>query len=84
MIKYCQNPAFDGFVALPVGCDLEAVISRFKEDYPLYKIRYCLLRLLEAALTHDDFDSDECKDIIRLFKEMGCLLEVVYLGKFDK
>jgi hypothetical protein len=84
MLKYCPNSAFDGFIALPIGCNLEAVIKRFKEDYPLFELRYWLWRLLEAALTHDDFDSDERKDIIRLFKEMECVMEVVYLGRLDK
>jgi hypothetical protein len=39
MIKYCPNPAFDAFIALPPKCNLEAVIKRFKEDYPLYELR---------------------------------------------
>jgi hypothetical protein len=84
MLKYCQNPAFDGFIALPVGCDLDAVLSRFKKDYPLYELRYWLWRLLEAALTHDNFDSGEREDIIRLFSELECVMEVVYLGLVDK
>jgi hypothetical protein len=84
MLKYCQNPAFDGFIALPVGCDLDSVISRFKKDYPLYEFRFWLWRLLEAALTHDNFDSGEREDIIRLFSELEGLMEVVYLGKFEK
>ncbi len=84
MIKYCPNPSFDGFIALPVGCDLEAVISKFTRDYPLYELRYWLWRLLEAALTHDDFDSDERKSIIRLFNELERVMEVVYLGLVDK
>lgn len=84
MLKYCQNPAFDEFIALPVGCDQEAVVERFKKDYPLYILRYWLWRLLKAALTHDDFDSDERKDIIRQFDQLECLMGVVYLGLVDK
>jgi hypothetical protein len=84
MLKYCPNSVFDGFIALPKDCNLEAVIIRFKKDYPLYELRYWLWRLLEAALTHDDFDSDERKDIIRLFKELEYVMEVVYLGLVDK
>ena len=84
MLKYCPNSAFDGFIALPKDCNLDAVIIRFKKDYPPYELRYWLWRILEAALTHDDFDSDERKDIIRLFDQLECVMEVVCLGLVDK
>jgi hypothetical protein len=47
------------------------------------ELRYRLWRLLEAALTHDDFDSDERKDIIRLFKELECVAPGLVASRRD-
>jgi hypothetical protein len=84
MLRYCPNPAFDGFIALPKDCDVDAVVQRFKEDYNLYDLGDWLWKLAEAALTHDDFDSDERKDVIHFVHELECVMEVVYLGKVRK
>lgn len=83
MLKYCPNPAFDGFIALPAGSSLEAVISRFKEDYKLYDLRYWLWRVLEAALTHvDEFsEGSEREDLLHFMHELECVMEVVYLSQ---
>lgn len=83
MLKYCPNPAFDGFIALPVGCNLDVVVKRFTEDYKLYDFREWLWKLAHAALTHDDFDSDERADIIHFLHELECVMEVVYLELSD-
>jgi hypothetical protein len=57
------------------------VVQRFKEDYKLYDLRDWLWKLAEAALTHEDFDRDERKDIIHFVHELECVMEVVYLGQ---
>jgi hypothetical protein len=59
-------------------------VKRFTEDYKLYDFREWLWRLAEAALTHDDFDSDERKDIIHFLHELECVMEVVYSDLSDK
>jgi hypothetical protein len=79
MLSYCPVPAFDGYVALPIGCNVDAVVQRFIEDYKLYDFRWWLWRIAKAAITNDDFDSDEREDLIHFLHELECVMEVVYL-----
>ena len=44
MLKYCPNPAFDGLIGIPAGCNLDAVLKRFTESYKLCGFRYWLWR----------------------------------------
>jgi len=85
MLRYCPNPAFDGFIALPAGCNPKTVIKRFTEDYKLYDFRYWLWRLAEAALTHEDEFSEgsEREDLLHFMHELECVMEVVYLDIAD-
>jgi hypothetical protein len=84
MLRYCPVAAFEDFIALPKGCNLDAVLIMFKTKYKLYDFRSWLWRISEASLTHDDLDSEERKDFIRFLHELECVMEVVYLGNWDK
>ena len=80
MLSYCPIPAFDGYVALPIGCDEDAVVKRFTEDYKLYDFRYWLWRIAKTAITHEDeFEGSERGDLIHFLHELECVMEVVYL-----
>lgn len=79
MLNYCPIPAFNGYVALPLGCNVDSVVERFMEDYKLYDFRFCLWRLAKTAIMHDDFDSGEREELIDFLHELECVMEVVYL-----